>query len=264
MPSPVSNPLSLHILMQPWIARRLRHICHGLTARPTGHIVYRQNMNGNMQLPAVMVGYIRGAMFGRRAFRTQQSAELVAHCRFIMALDGADHLPNGLVQMAGNVEEMTATEFPFYLGRQGELDGFAELDPKHLITRGGSFLKWRDLARHAKGGMRDGLTPQLVCAWRGLQTGNADEDRQQSGLLIDFSHERNLFSRRCHVNHRCNQLVGADAGDYATVRHLPPLSHRVAAELAECSAGDQMALDVEEVVDGRMGRRGTAARTRAI
>ena len=35
-------------------------------------------------------------------------------------------------------------------------------------------------------------------------------------------------------------------------RHLPPLSHRVAAELAECSAGDQMALDVEEVVDGRM------------
>ena len=36
-------------------------------------------------------------------------------------------------------------------------------------------------------------------------------------------------------------------------RHLPPLSHRVAAELAECSAGDQMALDVEEVVDGRMG-----------
>ena len=33
-------------------------------------------------------------------------------------------------------------------------------------------------------------------------------------------------------------------------RHLPPLSHRVAAELAECSAGDQMALDVEEVVDG--------------
>ena len=26
----------------------------------------------------------------------------------------------------------------------------------------------------------------------------------------------------------------------------------VAAELAECSAGDQMALDVEEVVDGRM------------
>ena len=35
-------------------------------------------------------------------------------------------------------------------------------------------------------------------------------------------------------------------------RHLPPLSHRVAAELAECSAGDQMALDVEEVVDDRM------------
>ena len=35
-------------------------------------------------------------------------------------------------------------------------------------------------------------------------------------------------------------------------RHLPPLSHRVAPELAECSAGDQMALDVEEVVDGRM------------
>ena len=35
-------------------------------------------------------------------------------------------------------------------------------------------------------------------------------------------------------------------------RHLPPLSHRVAAELAECSAGDQMALDVEEVLDGRM------------
>ena len=32
----------------------------------------------------------------------------------------------------------------------------------------------------------------------------------------------------------------------------PPFSHRVAAELAECSAGDQMALDVEEVVDGRM------------
>ena len=67
--------------------------------------------------------------------------------------DGADHLPNGLVQMAGNVEEMTATEFSFYLGRQGELDGFAESDPKHLITRGGSFLKWRDLAtcqrRHA-------------------------------------------------------------------------------------------------------------------
>ena len=33
-------------------------------------------------------------------------------------------------------------------------------------------------------------------------------------------------------------------------RHLPPLSHRVTAELAKRPAGNQVALDVEEIVDG--------------
>jgi len=34
---------------------------------------------------------------------------------------------------------------------------------------------------------------------------------------------------------------------------IPPLLHRLGAELSECATGDQMALRVEAVVDGGVG-----------
>lgn len=52
-----------------------------------------------------------------------------------------------IVGMAGNVEEITSSEHNFYDQNSiGEFDGFAEIDPKHRVVRGGSFAKWRDLA----------------------------------------------------------------------------------------------------------------------
>ena len=105
-----------------------------------------------------------------------------------------------------------------------------------------------------------GLSLSVGPSWGASSTGGAEAllgPETMSGLALDNTPPPGgrlgveAAWGRCHVNHRVTSC-GRRRRRLCNGRHLPPLSHRVAAELAECSAGDQMALDVEEVVDGRM------------
>ena len=59
--------------------------------------------------------------------------------------------------------------------------------------------------------------------------------------------------RHCHINrYRTSFLVVGYRG-LCRGGHVPPLLHRFSAELTKCAAGDQMALRVEDVVDGSVG-----------
>lgn len=88
----------------------------------------------------------------------------------------AGNSPFGVADMAGNVEEYVADVYAAYPGGRYIEDHLTEIQGDYHVARGGSFARFRDLARNAR---RHGQNPRSVTYAMGLRV--AEDLNTQGG-----------------------------------------------------------------------------------
>ena len=74
--------------------------------------------------------------------------------------------PFGIADMAGNVEEYVSDDYAAYPGGEFVLDHLVEIHGKYRVARGGSFARFRDLARTRR---RHGHNPRSIAYAMGFR-----------------------------------------------------------------------------------------------